>query len=87
MTETNVELARRGYEAALRGDLEAIREMLDPDVKWHGGDPSPPSACQNREQALHFMGEARSRQGIGELVGTRRLRRQGGGAQLVGQVV
>jgi ketosteroid isomerase-like protein len=68
MAQSNVELARRGYEAALRGDLDAIREFLHPDVKWHGGDPSAPGACQNREQALEFMRRARGRRGIGELV-------------------
>jgi hypothetical protein len=54
MTETNVELARRGFEAALSGDLDGLREFLDPDVKWHG-DPSEAGACQNRGQALEFM--------------------------------
>ncbi|MDX6605176.1 MAG: uncharacterized protein QOF23_1685 [Solirubrobacterales bacterium] len=68
MAETNVEIARRGYEAALRGDLSALREFLDPDVKWHGGDLSAPGACHNREQALEFMRQARRRRGIGELV-------------------
>jgi ketosteroid isomerase-like protein len=68
MAESNVELARRGYEAALRGDLDALRQFLDPEVKWHGGDPSAPAACHNREQALDFMRQARSRRGIGELV-------------------
>jgi hypothetical protein len=33
--------------------------MLDPDVKWHGGDPS--SGCQNREQTLEFIRRARAR--------------------------
>ena len=55
MAETNVETARRGFEAALRGDLDAIGELLDPDVKWHGGDPSAPGACRNRDEALAFM--------------------------------
>jgi ketosteroid isomerase-like protein len=55
VTETNVETARRGFEAALRGDLDAIGELLDPDVRWHGGDPSAPGACHNRDQALAFM--------------------------------
>ena len=55
MAETNVETARRGFEAALRGDLDAIGELLDPDVKWHGGDPSAPGACRNRHEALAFM--------------------------------
>lgn len=68
MTKTNVELARRGFEAALRGDLDAICEFLDPDVKWHGGDPSAAGACHNREQALDFMRQARSLSRIGELV-------------------
>jgi len=68
MAQSNVELARLGYEAALHGDLEAIREFWDPNVRWHGGDPSAPGACQNREEALAFMRRARSRRGVGELV-------------------
>jgi len=61
MTETNVELARRGYGAIMRGDLDTVRELLDPDVKWHGGDPA--DGCQNRKQALHWMREARQLRG------------------------
>jgi len=53
MAESNVELARRGFDAALHGDLDAIAELLDPEVKWHGGDPS--AGCLDREQALGFM--------------------------------
>lgn len=68
MTETNGELARRGYQAALDGDLETVREFLDPDVKWHAGDPSASGTCQNREQALRFMRRARANRGVGELV-------------------
>jgi len=68
VSETNVELARRGYEAALRGDLDAIHELLDTDVKWHGGDSSASGACHNREQALDFMRKARSRRGVGDLI-------------------
>jgi ketosteroid isomerase-like protein len=55
MEASNVETARRGFDAALRGDLDAIAELLDPDVTWHGGDPSAPGACHNRDQALSFM--------------------------------
>ena len=68
MTDSNVELARRGYEAVVRGDLEAIRELLDPDVKWHGGDPTAEYACRNREQAIAFMRQARTRAAMGEPV-------------------
>jgi ketosteroid isomerase-like protein len=54
--ESNVEIARRGYEAALAGDLDSVREFLDPDVRWHGGDPDAPGACRSREEALKVMG-------------------------------
>lgn len=53
MPDSNVELARCGFDAALRGDLDAIAELLDPEVKWHGGDPL--AGCLNREEALAFM--------------------------------
>jgi ketosteroid isomerase-like protein len=39
-----VEIARRGFEAVMRGDLDVIGELLDPEVKWHGGDPSAKGA-------------------------------------------
>jgi ketosteroid isomerase-like protein len=68
MSETNAELARRGYEAALRGDFEVLAALLDPEVKWHGGDPAAPGACHNRAEALEFMRRARERRPLGELV-------------------
>jgi len=67
MSESNVELARRGYEAAMRGDFGAIAELLDPEVKWHAGDPDAEFACRNREQALALMQRA-GRRSIGQLV-------------------
>jgi ketosteroid isomerase-like protein len=66
VSESNVELARRGWEAAQRGDLDVIGELLDPDVKWHGGDPE--SGCQNRVQTLEFMRRAAKRRALPELV-------------------
>lgn len=66
MSEELVVLVRRVYEAVRRGDLNGVRELLDPDVKWHGGDPA--SGCQNRKQALEWMRGARERGPIGELV-------------------
>jgi ketosteroid isomerase-like protein len=63
---TNVELARRGWEAVQRGDLQVIAELLDPDVKWHGGDPS--AGCQNRTETLKWMRGATRRQPFAELV-------------------
>jgi ketosteroid isomerase-like protein len=68
MAETNADLARRGFEAVLRGDLDLVSGLLDPDVKWHGGDPSAPGASRNRKQALAFMSRARGRLGDVEVV-------------------
>jgi ketosteroid isomerase-like protein len=68
MAESNVEMARRGYQAVVRGDLDVIWSMLAPDVKWHGGDPSDPTACHSRGEVLEVMRQAFGRGGIGELI-------------------
>lgn len=36
MSHESVELLLRGYRAFVAGDLEAVGEMLDPDVEWIG---------------------------------------------------
>jgi hypothetical protein len=38
---TNVERARRGYEATLAGDLETVRGFLAPDDAIGGATSSP----------------------------------------------
>ena len=35
MSEENVERVRSGYEAFARGDVDAVLELLAPDVDWH----------------------------------------------------
>ena len=35
MSQENVETFRRGLEAGNRGDIEALLEVLDPEVAWH----------------------------------------------------
>jgi ketosteroid isomerase-like protein len=66
MAVSNVELARRGFEAIARGDFDAVAGMLDPNVRWHGGDPEDENACKNRKQALAWMQRA-PRRGTGPL--------------------
>ena len=39
MSQANVELVVRGYWAFVSGDLEAVAEMLDPDIEWVAIDP------------------------------------------------
>lgn len=68
MSQANVEIARRLYESAARGDLIAIRGFLDSHVKWHGGDVSAPEACRSREDVLAFIEQAHRRGAIGPLV-------------------
>ncbi len=90
MTDSNVELARQGFDAVARGDLRALNELFDPDVRWHGGDPTAAGACQNREQALEFIRQATGSGRVGELVEVigvgeqvvAVMRPQGGGAAL-----
>ncbi len=36
MSQESVDLLLRGYRAFVAGDLEAVGEMLDPDVEWIG---------------------------------------------------
>lgn len=66
-SELNVDIARRGFEGVMRGDPDAIGELLALDVKWHSGDASAERACRKREEALAFMRGAR-RGPVGELV-------------------
>ena len=68
MAETNIEIARRGYAAVARRDVDAIRDFLDPDVKWHGGDPNEPGACHNSDDVIAFIERARRHGGVGELI-------------------
>jgi ketosteroid isomerase-like protein len=68
VSEANVQLARRGFEAVARGDFDALRDLLDPDVKWHGSEGPGERSCHNRDEALHFMRQAVARGALGQLV-------------------
>ena len=59
MQGSNTKMVREGFAAVTRGDFDLIAGLLDPDVKWHGGDPS--SGCQNRDRALAWMRQAMDR--------------------------
>jgi uncharacterized protein len=40
MSQANVELVLRGYWAFVAGDLDAVAEMLDPEIEWIAVDPA-----------------------------------------------
>jgi ketosteroid isomerase-like protein len=67
VSKRNVELARNGYAAIANGDLDAVEQLLAPDIRWHGGDPDAEGACRNRDQALVFI-RSRAQARMGELV-------------------
>ncbi len=59
MSEENVEIVKRGVDAYNRRDVEALLEVLDPEVEWHPGVLIP------------FEGEARvyrGHEGVREMV-------------------
>jgi ketosteroid isomerase-like protein len=58
MQPSNLELVRSGFEAASRGDIDAIAGLLDDDVYW-GADGG--GGCENRQQTLRWMREGIAR--------------------------
>jgi ketosteroid isomerase-like protein/catechol 2,3-dioxygenase-like lactoylglutathione lyase family enzyme len=66
MTSNNERLAREGYEALIKGDLERLEELFAPDVQWYGQQPGP-GDCLNREEALAVIRQRALERAIGEL--------------------
>jgi ketosteroid isomerase-like protein len=52
MSQENVELARRGYEAFARGDLDAALDMMDPDIEAHNPPEVPEVAVHRGREAV-----------------------------------
>ena len=57
MSERNVDIVRRGYEAFREGGIEAAAELLDPDIEWippkespHAGTYRGPNAVKSEVQ-------------------------------------
>jgi ketosteroid isomerase-like protein len=54
MSNENVELIRRAYEAYSRGDLATMLQFVDPDLEWTYLDPSledpGPQVCHGRHE-------------------------------------
>jgi ketosteroid isomerase-like protein len=67
MSEQNVELARRGYEALMSGDVDTVFELFDPNLNWQGWGP-PAGDCHSRAEAMMVIKERLAERAIGELV-------------------
>ena len=64
MSNENAELIRHAYQAYANGDLEAMLELVDPDLEWTYLDPAledpTPQVCHGRqelEQVLRHWAE------------------------------
>ena len=56
MSQTDIALVRRAWDAFARGDVDAAVEAFDPRVRWHGaGQPDSEGACHNRQDADAFI--------------------------------
>ncbi len=76
MSNQNVELIRRAYDAYARGDLAAMLEVVDPELEWTYLDPSledpQPQVCHGRHElqsALQRQAERGLRAQLEEVVG------------------
>src|SRR6266571_6525843 len=76
MSNDNVDLIRRAYEAYVRGDLVSMLGFVDPDLEWTYLDPGlrdpEPQVCHGRhelEEALERRAERGLTSHLEEVVG------------------
>jgi hypothetical protein len=62
MSTDNAALVRRGFEAFLRGDFDALREVLDPGAQWLWWEPIP-GDCHDPDKILETL-RARHEEGV-----------------------
>jgi ketosteroid isomerase-like protein len=55
MAGENVELARFGYEAFNRGDIDAALDRCAPDVEWHDVDTPDTPAVKGRDAVRAYL--------------------------------
>src|SRR3954451_8934721 len=51
MNTDNAALIRRGFEAFLNGDFDALRELMEPDAQWLYWEPIPDD-CHGRDKII-----------------------------------
>ena len=80
MSKENAELIRRAYQAYAGGDLDAMLELVDPDLEWTYLDPAlerpTPQVCQGRhelEQVLRHWAEHGLRAEVDEVTASGEL--------------
>ncbi len=67
MSNENVDLIRRAYEAYSRGDVATMLQLVDPDLEWTFLDPSvadpEPQVCRGRHE-LEIALERQAERGL-----------------------
>lgn len=66
MSTENERLAREGYEALMRGEVEVVEQLMVPDLTWHWWEHGPWD-CHSRDEALAVIRERMGQRAIGEL--------------------
>jgi ketosteroid isomerase-like protein len=62
----NEQLAREGYEALMRGEVEVVKNLLAPDLTWHWWEHGPWD-CHSREDAIAVIRDRLDQRAVGEL--------------------
>jgi uncharacterized protein len=57
MSQENVEIVRRMYEAVNRRDLDAWSELLDPEIEYHDAPGLPGGGVHNGREAVRRHAE------------------------------
>ena len=56
MAHSNEDLARRGYDAFTRGDMQAVSDVFADDIVWHVGGRSPLAGdYRGKDEVLGFL--------------------------------
>jgi ketosteroid isomerase-like protein len=58
--EGSARLAGRVRSALESGDLDAIRDLLDPDARWGAPEGPGDADCRNRDQVIAWWARARA---------------------------
>lgn len=68
MSQENADLARSGFAAVSRGGLKPLRDLLDADVRWHGGEGATDDSLSQPRRGDALIQLAIKRGVVGELV-------------------
>src|SRR3954447_14210497 len=56
MSTDNAAVIRKGFEAFLNGDFDALRELMEPDAQWLYWEPIP-GDCHGRDKIIATLRE------------------------------